>query len=105
MPGQEFLVLTDGELHSMFVPLAGPSPGPRWLGFEPGSGRIRVEQLTTRDPRTVWDDPRLVEFAAAAKAGYRGAPDYQWFMEGVEEEGDPDGMLSQLLADALAELR
>ena len=43
--GQEFLLLTEGELHSMWVGIEGWSVRPRWLGFTPGSGKLWAEQL------------------------------------------------------------
>lgn len=89
----------------MFVPIEGWGVRPRWLGFQPGTGRLKVEQLTTRDPRQVWNDPWLLQLANALRAADRGDPAYSWLRPGLDP-GKPENMeLIGVLCDALAELR
>ena len=103
--GQEFLLISDGELHSMFVPIEGWSVRPRWLGFTPGSGRLRVEQLVTRDPREVWHDAWLLQLGNALVMADRGAQGYAWLKEGLDPSKPENLELLGVLCDALAELR
>ena len=104
-PGQEFLLISDGEMHSMWVGIEGWSVRPRWLGFEPGSGRLRVEQLVTRDPRTVWCDSWKLQLGNALKAADRGDAAYAWLRPGLELDDPENAGLIQVLMDALGELR
>ena len=104
-PGQEFLLLTEGELHSMFVPIQGWCVRPRWLGFTPGSGRLKVEQLTTRDPREVWHHAWLLQLGNALLAADRGDPAYSWLRPGLDPARPENLELIGVLCDALAELR
>ena len=103
--GQEFLLISDGELHSMWVGIEGWSVRPRWLGFTPGSGKLRVESLTVRDPRAVWHDPWLLQLANALVMADRNAEGYAWLRPGLDP-GKPENLeLIGVLCDALAELR
>ncbi|WP_413440124.1 hypothetical protein [Synechococcus sp. MIT S1220] len=104
-PGQEFLLLTEGELLSMFVPINGCSVRPRWLGFTPGSGRLRLDQLTTRNPREVWHDPWLLQLANALVKADRGDPAYAWLKPGLDPAKPKNLGLIGVLCDALSELR
>ena len=89
----------------MFVPIEGWGVRPRWLGFEPGSGRLKVEQLVTRDPREVWHDPWLLQLGNALVMADRGDPAYAWLKEGLDLDDPKNAGLIGVLCDALAELR
>lgn len=104
-PGQEFLLISDGAVHSMWVGIESWNVRPRWLGFEPGSGRLKVEQLVTRDPRQVWHDPWLLQLANALKAADRGDAAYAWLRPGLELDDPENAGLIGVLMDALSELR
>jgi hypothetical protein len=96
-PGQEFLL--------MYVPIDGWSVQPRWLGFTPGSGRLWLEQLVTRDPREVWYDPWLLQLANVLVMADRGDPAYGWLRPGLELDDPKNAGLIGVLMDALSELR
>ena len=104
-PGQEFLLLTEGELHSMWVGIQHWSVGPRWLGFNPSDGRIDVDQLVTRDPREVWRDAWLLQLGNALVMADRGDPAYSWLRPGLELQDPKNAGLIQVLMNALSELR
>ena len=89
----------------MWVGIAGWSVRPRWLGFEPGSGRLHAEQLVTRDPRKVWFDPWLLQLGCALVMADRKAEGSAWLRPGLELDEPKNAGLIGVLMDAMQELR
>lgn len=89
----------------MWVGIEGWSVRPRWLGFTPGTGRLHLDRLVTRDPRAVWHHSWLLQLGCALKAADRGDPAYAWLRPGLDPDKPENLELLQVLMDALAELR
>ncbi len=101
--GQELLLMNDGVLSSMWVPIEGTNVRPRWVGFDPITGRIHLDQLVTRDPRKAWGNPWLLKLGVALTLAEHDVA-YAWLIPKENKKEAIEQELGQLQMQAIAEL-
>lgn len=102
--GQPVLLRTEARDHLCWVRLTGSNFSPRWLAplSSMEQRRVHPRELTTRDPRVVWESVFELQVAIAMLSGSAGDSRCAWLAGPYDSAEEAD--LEALYALALDEL-
>lgn len=104
-PGDPIVLTTEGEEHRGWIKPRGASITKRWLGFDVETFRINLDEIALRDPRKHWGHFWMLQLGAALLSAEAGEDSYRWLLPNLDGTTAYDLEMSQVLLDAMQDLR